>query len=128
MPARGGGVEVKKLQFPAEFGSLGWLKDRRDGPIGTDARALFTTLLCTLAKYGYHGVRYRFHGRPGSVARRGMDTRQAQHFRHILRQAQHFRKLRDTIRGRRSTWAKRSTFPRSGIEFVAGAALSQGER
>ena len=40
---------------------------------------------------------------------------------HISWQAQHFRKVKYRIRG------KRSTFARSSTEFVASAALSQGQ-
>ena len=39
----------------------------------------------------------------------------------ISRQAQHFRKVRDTF------CSRRSTFARSGTDFVAGAILSEGQ-
>ena len=39
----------------------------------------------------------------------------------ISQQAQHFRKVRYRFRGRRSTFA------RSGTDFVAGAILSEGQ-
>ena len=47
---------------------------------------------------------------------------QAQHFHKVISwQAQHFRKVKYRFRGRRGTFARSST------DFVAGAALSQGQ-
>ena len=117
---------------------------------GTDARALFVTLVCVTGAALSQKVRYRFRARRSMFAGSGADfvagavlsqgrvqiSWQTQHFsgrRNALDfvagaalsqgqaqtawQAQHFGKVRYRFRGRRSTFA------RSGSDFLAGAPL-----